>query len=120
MSIARYILVAFYGIYAAIGVYALAAGNLSFVRLGVTAFAIITIVALMEKAGNWAKFGAVLFNAILLLAGLVIAGYGVSRLGTITPATMVLLVVGSILVVAAGSTIWILRRSGTTLDRDSE
>lgn len=120
MSIARCILAAFYVIYAAIGAYALATGNFSFVRLGITAFAIITIVALMEKAGSWAKFGAILFNAILLFAGLVIAGYGVSRLGSITPATMVLLVVGPIFVVVGGSTIWILRRSGTTLDRDSK
>ena len=111
MSIFRYFLAFFYAVYAALGLYGFVSGGFNFVRIGVAAFAIITIVALTGKAGNWARLGALLFNVLLLLSGIMLLVFGVWSPDSAGPLPLSLLVTGAVLAAMAGLTLWTLLRA---------
>ena len=111
LPIGTSILVTVWSLYGAVGLFSLVSGEFSIVRLAMLALVVITIVALIGKAGEWARIAGLVFSGLLLLAGLAFIGFGVWSWVTGRPELLALALIGIGFAGISAWTIWTLRRS---------
>ena len=72
------ILVASFTLFALVGLFMLVDSGASLLQLAFVAFSVITIVALTESAGEWARVIGILFSGFICLAAMAVFVYSVT------------------------------------------
>jgi cytochrome bd-type quinol oxidase subunit 2 len=98
-------LIASFALFALIGLYVLVDNGASLLQLAFVALSIITVVALTENAGEWARILAILFSGFILLASVAMMVFVLVRFLDSSSASLFAIVAAPIIGVIAALTL---------------
>ena len=114
LSIPRAVLAAAYALLCAAGIVSAFSGNASVIQIILLSLIIITLLALVGKAGRWAQIVGLIVGSLYSAIGVAGFGLGVWATATGDGSGQAMLIIGALLLALGVPTVWFLRSDIST------